>query len=437
MLTTVGRPAATKVVVMGLSGLVGVFTSRLIIGHFGTDAYAQYGLLATFPSLLPFADLGIASVIFNVVAASTDVRSDLVVRRTITTAFRILLASGGILGVVAVAITLLGWWPAILGGALLPGAELVPMLCLVVFGMVLPLTVGQRILVGLGRTTTQVAAQAVVAPFMFLGVDLLAIMGVPAGNHIAVVSYVANAMVSVICLIIVAPLIRPTLGAAVRDIPRVRSAPGVKVLHLAWPMLLQMLVLPIAMQTDRILLSHLAGSDAVAQYNLASQLFNMVMQAIAAGGIALWPVFARARSDGELRSPIGPTWTFLGAGLALSTALALIAPFLARFISDGEITFDPILLASFVAFAAVTAAKYPAGMYMTDEKGLRFQILPILVLVPLNLAISWWLIGVVGAAGPIIGSVVATLLCQVLPNLWWVRRDLGRRAAAAAAEETA
>ena len=34
-----------KIFVMGLSGVLGIFTSRMIIEHFGSGAYAQYGLL--------------------------------------------------------------------------------------------------------------------------------------------------------------------------------------------------------------------------------------------------------------------------------------------------------------------------------------------------------------------------------------------------------
>ena len=56
---TVGSTAATKVAVMGVSGLLGIVTSRLILTNFGLEAYANYGLLATLPQLLPFADLGI------------------------------------------------------------------------------------------------------------------------------------------------------------------------------------------------------------------------------------------------------------------------------------------------------------------------------------------------------------------------------------------
>jgi O-antigen/teichoic acid export membrane protein len=430
-LKAVGSTAVTKVVVMALSGILGILTSRLIIQHFGTDAYAQYGLLSTFPTLLPFADLGIAAVVINAVAGSDSPRSDDHVRRTIVTAFRILLVSGGIMVLVSAVITVFGWWPFLLGEGLLPGGGLAAGLCLAVFGIVVPLTVGQRILVGLKRTNVQVASQAVVAPFMLLVIGSFAMLMIPAGTFLAVVSYVANSLVSVICLIVAARALKPQLGLAVRAIPRVRSYPGVPAIGLAWPMLVQMIALPVAMQTDRLLLSHVSGHVQLAQYNLASQLFGIVLQTIAAAGIALWPVYASARSNGRVESPSRPTLWFLGGGLLLGTALALVSPWLVQFVSGGRIHLDFWLLAAFVVFVGLQAAKYPIGMYMTDKSGLVFQVVPILIMVPLNLGLSWALITPLGAAGPVVGSAVSVALCQVIPNLWYVSRDLGRRRAEA------
>ncbi len=199
-------------------------------------------------------------------------------------------------------------------------------------------------------------------------------------------------------------------------------------------MLVQMIALPIAMQTDRLLLSHLTTGDELAQYNLAAQLFGMVLQAIAAGGVALWPIYARARARRQISSPLKPMFIFIAVGLSMAGVLALLSGWIARFVSDGKITLDLWLVVGFVAFVGVQAAKYPLGMYMTDKKGLRFQVWPILVLVPINLGISWWLIGVIGPGGPIIGSAVTVLACQVVPNLIYVRRDLRRRTAQATDE---
>ena len=437
MWASVGTTAVAKIVVMGLSGILGLFTTRLIIEHFGKDAYAQYGLLTSFPSLLPFADLGMAAVVINAVASAEDVRTDKYLRNSITTAFRILIVAGGVIGAIGLIITFLGAWPTLLGNGLTAEGSSAAFICLLIFGLVLPMTVGQRILVGLRRTSSQVASQAVVSPFMFICVGTVVLLGIPFGNYLPIFSYVANSLVSVICLFIAWRVLKPQLGRAIREIPKVRAVPGVKALNLAWPMLVQMIALPIAMQSDRLLLSHLTRGDELAQYNLSSQLFGMVLQAIAAGGVALWPIYARARAKKQISSPMKPMIIFVAVGLSMAGVLALLSGWIARFVSDGKITLDFWLVTGFVAFVAVQAAKYPLGMYMTDKRGLKFQVWPILALVPLNLGISWWLIGVIGPGGPIIGSTVTVLACQVIPNYIYVRRDLKRRTAQAAAEPPA
>lgn len=423
-----GTTAGIKVLVLGMTGIFAIITSKLIISHFGTDAYAQYGLLSSFPSLLPFADLGIAAVVINVIAESKSPKTDENVRRAILTALRILLASGGTIIVVALVITLCGWWPVLLGNAVMgQGGDIAAFLCLAIFGLALPLSIGQRILVGMERTGTQVLSQVVVAPLILAAVAISIAISAPVGSYLAVFSYGASAVNSIICLIIAAKLISPQLGAAIKAIPRFKSHPGVRVVHLAWPMLFQMVALPIAMQSDRLLLSHLTHGPELAEYNMASQLFGMILQTIASAGIVMWPIYAKARAAKRIESPLVPTMIFAGGGFAMAAVLALISPWLVSFISSGKITLDWWMLVGFVVFVTLQAAKYPAGMYMTDKRGLRFQVIPILILVPLNIAISWALIYVVGAAGPIIGSAISVALCQVIPNLLYVQRDLNRR----------
>lgn len=428
----VGGTAVAKVIVMGLSGVLGIFTSRLIIQNYGVDAYAQYGLLTNLPALLPFADLGIAAVVFNAIASSNDPQRDLQVRRTITTAFRILLVTGPTIALVGVVISLLGLWPAILGNGLLPeGGATAALLCALVFGLVLPLTVGQRILVGLGKTGTQVATQAVIAPFILLSVLTFIAVSAPAGSFVAVLSYLGTGLVSLLCIILAARALRPQVGRAIRDIPRFRTIANVPFLAIAGPMLVQMLILPVATQTDRLLLSHLTVGDELAQYNLGSQLFGIAVQTIAAAGLALWPFYAKARSTASVRSPIKPAFVFLLAGLVLGGAMAAVSPWIVQFLSDGKVVLDGWILVGFVAFVAVQAIKYPLGMYMTDERGLKFQVVPILIMLPVNIGLSWTLIGVLGAAGPVVAASISALVCQVLPYFWYVRRDLRARRAGA------
>ncbi|QKD80317.1 MATE family efflux transporter [Actinomyces marmotae] len=424
---SVGRTAGAKMVVMVVAGVFGLINTRLILSHFGADAYAQYGLLATFPTLLPFTDLGIGAVILNVVAGSTDPAHDSALRRTLTTAIRVLLVSTVVICTGGIVIQLLGAWPTLLGARLMDGGGATATICLLIYALALPLSVGQRIVVGLGRSATQVISSGVVSPAMTTLLMLAIVTRMDSGNAVSIYSYLANTLVSIICIIVAWRATGPLLRQAARDVPRLREVPGVKVINTAGPQLLQSLVLPIAFQTDRILLSHLGASDALAQYNLANTLFNLLTQTVVAAGVAMWPVFARARSAGRIASPLKPSGVFACVAGVMSLVMALLAPWAADILSDGAIHLPTLLIVAFAVSVVVEAGKYPLGMYMTDPRGLRFQVAPVLVLVPANFALSWVLIAPFGAAGPVLGSVISVFICQSIPYLWWVRRDLARR----------
>jgi len=421
------RTALAKVVVMGVTGVFGLVNTRLIISHFGTDAYAQYGLLATFPNLMPFTDLGIGAVILNSVAGSSDLRHDAIVRRTLTTAIRVLLASALVIATTGVVLGLMGLWPTLLGAKLMDGGGVTATLCLVVYAAALPLSVGQRVVVGMGRSATQVISQGVVSPALTCMLLLAVVTRLEAGNAVSVMSYVANTLVSIVCVVVAWRTTRPLLADALRDVPRLREVRGVRIVDTAGPSLVQALIIPIAFQTDRLLLSHLGGGQTLAQYNLAAQLFNLLTQTVSVTGMAMWPHFAKARADGRVESPFGAARAFAAMGGGLSLGLVIVAPWMASVLSDGKIELPITLLAANIANVVVEAAKQPLGMYMTDPRGLRAQMIPVVILVPMNLVLSWVLIAPLGAAGPIAGSVIAVIVCQLVPYALWVSADLRRR----------
>lgn len=423
--------ALAKILVMGVGGALGIISSKVIIGHFGVEAYAQYGLLTGLRNLLPFADLGIGAVVLNAIAGSGDPRRDENVRRTITSAFRVLTVSGIVIAVAAVVIQACGWWPLLLGNGLTPGGDVVAALCLVVFGLSLPLGMGTRILIGAGRNARQTVLAGIVSPVFLGGVLTLTLLGSAAGDYVALVSYLAATLTSALTLAVAARLLAPQVGRAARDVPRLRRAPGVPVAAVAVPMLIQSVATPVALASDRLLISQRADADALAQYVLASQFFGIVLQTVFAAGVTLWPHLARARSRGEIVDPLRLTVPFVaGAAVLLGLLVTVIGP-LAHFVGGDEIVLGVPVIVAYVALVLVQALNYPPGMYMTDERGLKFQVVPCLLMCVSNVALSWALIPGLGAAGPLVGSAVAIFVFQVVPNHVWVQRDLARRRASA------
>jgi O-antigen/teichoic acid export membrane protein len=404
-----------------------VLSTRLIIENFGRDAYAQYGLLVALGTLLPFADLGMSAAIMNAVGGSDRPGGDPYVRGVLVTSVRVLSCSAAVLLGITVVITAMGWWPTLLGDGLLPGSgALVAGVCLGLVAVTLPVAFGQRVLTGLGRNHVQIAIFGLQTPVVLVVLAVLVTTGVGSGAFLPVIPYVVVFVLSVGASVMAARLVRPAMWQALRDVPRVRRVRGERVSDVAWPMLVQMVALPIAMQSDRLVLSHVSGPGELAEYNLAAQMYLPVWQVATAAGAALWPVFARARARGERRaqSPVPIALAFAAAAAVVCAVITAAVPFLAEVASGGRVRIPWGLAVAFAVFMVCQAGKYPLGMFMTDASGLRYQAVMVVLLVPVNLGLSIVLARHIGAAGPVVGSVVGVLLFQVVANGWFVRRAM-------------
>ena len=430
---SVRRSAGARILILPISAILGIVNTRLIVEHFGSAAYAQYGLLVGIGSLIPFADLGMSAALMNAVSASEDPAHDPHVRRVLTTAIRVLVGSAGVILLVTAVITAGGWWRTLLGEGLLPhtGASAAA-LCAAMIAISMPAGIGQRVWTGLGRNHVSIALLGLQTPVVLVCLLGIVTFHTRGGSYLPVIPYVVTFAISAVSTYLVGRQIGPAFRGALHDAPRVRSVRGGRVLDVAWPMLIQMIALPIAMQTDRLILSHVSDLKNLAEYNLASQMYLPVWQIVSSAGVALWPIFARARAGGGRSgvSPLRMSIAFGGAAAGVCALISVLAPWLADRASGGRIHIGLGLIVSFSIFMVLQATKYPLGMYMTDARGLRYQAGMILLLLPINLGLSWYLAVRIGAAGPVIGSAVGVFGCQVLANWVYVRRQLGARATA-------
>jgi O-antigen/teichoic acid export membrane protein len=422
------KSAGTRILVLPFSAVLGVAVTRLIIQNFGRANYAQYGLLVALGSLLPFADLGMSAAIMNAVGASDRPNHDDHVRRVLITSVRVLLCSAAVILAVDLVISANGLWPTIMGDGL---QEQGPMVAAAVLGLIaitLPVAFVQRVLTGLGKNHVTIALLGLQTPVVLTVVLCMVHFGVGNGSFLAAIPYSVELVLSIAATWWAARLIHPAIGAALRQVPRWRKVKGGKVMDVAWPMLIQMVALPVAMQSDRLVLSHVTTSANLAEYNLAAQMYLPVWQVVTAAGVALWPIFARARARGTQRSnsPMHLSGGFATAAAGVCLLISFVSPWLAQLASNGEITVSKGLLVAFSIFMVCQAAKYPLGMFMTDAAGLRFQAVMILIMVPINLGISIVLAQRLGPAGPIIGSTVGVFFFQLVANFFYVRAVLRR-----------
>jgi O-antigen/teichoic acid export membrane protein len=418
------RSGGVKFVALGISAVLGILITRIIITNFGTDVFAQYGLLIGLGALLPIGVLGVDAPIVNTVAVSEDVGNDRKLQDILVSSIRVLLVAGAVLLVVVLLMSIFGLWDALLGdGLLVTSGAIAAGLCMALWSIGMPFGIGSKVLAGLGKNYISIAVSGIQSPIVLVILLIALALGADreTGSYIPVVSYAATLLIGMIATIIAAKLVRPTLWQAIKRAPFPRRFSGAKILDQAWPMTIIMIALPVGMQTDRIVLSHVATSIDLAQYNLASQMYTPIFALVSAAGFTLWPRFAAARAKNQEESPRGLSLVFGAIAAAFCLGVSLIAGPLAEFASGGEVTLGIWLLVTFSAWMIIQAFQYPFGMYLTDKRGLRFQALMVSLMLPFNLGASWVLAERYGAVGPVIGSAIGVLFFQLIANLIFVR----------------
>ena len=73
------------------------------------------------------------------------------------------------------------------------------------------------------------------------------------------------------------------------------------------------------------------------------------------------------------------------------------------------------LFAAFALLLVIHAAHYPSGMLLTDRDGLMFQARTCLLMLAINLPLSWVLAERIGAAGPVLASAGSVATCMAVP----------------------
>jgi O-antigen/teichoic acid export membrane protein len=152
----------------------------------------------------------------------------------------------------------------------------------------------------------------------------------------------------------------------------------------------------------------------------------LVTIAITAPTPVLWNYFAgrRARTGvpvlrGQLVR-MTALWVAVAAGLAV--VLVAMGPAFASWWSHGQIEVSRGLMVAFGVLLVVSALQYPTATVLNDPASLRFQAVTMTAMAVVNLALSLWLVRVVGVAGPVIASCLALFFVQVVPVMLRARR---------------
>lgn len=424
---TVVRSGGMRVLVLPASALATLLTTRLVIRAVGVAAFGIVSLVSSLSALLPFADLGVGAAVVTALASCRPGQVDRETRLVLLTSLRLLCASGLVIVVGSAAVAAGGLWTPLLGSGRAAGSagNWAVGCALLLFGLSLPLALGQRVLVGAHRSGRMVLLQGLTAP-VTLGLSVLA---AELGGGVVGFAVAAAGSTLLVGVVTTAAACRVTGLSAVwfaRRLPQVRSRPGRSVHRTAGPMFLISIGLPVALQSDRLVLAHRASAGALATYGLAVQLYLPLWSVLTSAGLALWPLFIARRGTGQAGLPHRAVAGFVAAGSSLAAGLVLLGPAVAARVSGGAVHEPRHVFVAFACLLVVQSFQLPLGLFLTTPAGLRFQAWCVLLMVVVSLLASWLLASPWGAAGPVAGSAVAVLFCQAFPGLARTSRPSGQ-----------
>jgi O-antigen/teichoic acid export membrane protein len=396
-----------------------LLASRLILHRYGISVFNSYALVFSVMVLIPLNDLGAGAAVTTAVAEGGV--DDPNTRRVVLTAARTLALSGAVLAAASLALSGLGLWGRVVGGGTFATGAFG--LALTAFALSFVPGLGQSVLLGAHKSHVTILVQACLAPGMCVGIVLatlfhagpLVVVIVPGLTVLAVA--VVNAWVS-------ARITGFRLLPLMAELPLRKRHPGARIRGIAGPALIVSIAGPLALQMDRLVLSHFGTSNDVANYSVAIQVFAPLVALILAAGQPLWPMYTNARTAGT-RPPsmtkillLFVTLATLGAG-----GLCFVAAPLAQMIGGNRIHLSAGLLSAAGLMVVVYSLAVPLSMALMYPGGLRLAAVLALVCLPINLVLSIVLAGRLGAPGPLFVGDGVQLIGQVIPAMLFLRHQ--------------
>ena len=392
-------------------------------------AFDGYALIVTVIGMIPLNSMGVGAAVTSAYAEDGPLSGRAV--QVMRTALRVLTVSTLVIAAVAVLIGGLGGWPHLLGAASGPNVWCTAAVVVYALGFVPGL--GYSALLGVHRNHIAILVQTCYPPLILVLVGVVIASGA-SGALVLCAAPAAMVLTNLLMCGFAGRTARVPWFTLLRQVPRRRAYPGVSTLAISGPMLVTTLVTPIALQCDRIVLSHVSTEQALANYSVLLQIIAPALALIAASSQPLWPIYASARSRNEAGPPLSRILLlFCGGAVLAGAVLAAVADPIGHLIGDSQIDLGVALPVAGGLFVVVSAAAYPLAMYLMDPYGVRFVAICSATALPVNVVLTIVLAQHIGAAGPLVASIAVGALLQTAPALLYVRlrRPPGRHRAPA------
>jgi O-antigen/teichoic acid export membrane protein len=403
-----------------------VITVPIALGYLGPDRYGLVVTITALTAMLSFADFGLGNGLMNLVAAAIG-RGDLDgARRSISSAFVMLVGLAAILAIPAYVLLIVGPWASVMNVGAGSAAELQAGIAVFLISVILNLPVGvvQRVELALQQGFVNSLWNAIGSLATLVGIvaaasfdwGLVAIVASLVGGPL-----VANALNSAHLFFVRRPDLRPRLALA-------SLAQGARLARVGALFFVLQVTVAFAYQSDVVVATSVIGPAAATDYAVTFRLFMIVPSLVAMFLVPLWPAYSEALSRGDLPWVKRTLRLSVGTAVVASTCSSLLlvafgSEILQLWVGPGVRPTLGLLLGMGV-WAVLYNTFSAVAMLLNGASVMRFQVITALTMAVTSPVASILLGRGFGVAGVIWGTVLAHIACSAIPTVLFLRRFL-------------
>jgi O-antigen/teichoic acid export membrane protein len=412
----------------------GLISVPLVLGYFGNDqiGHDRNGIwlqMSSFVAALGPLDLGIGLGLLTVVSDAHGRDDKEAARRAISTAVAMLSLIGALVIVVFGVAYFTVPWAGVFNVHTQPAiSEAGPAAAVLVGAFAIGLPLGIVGTVQLAHQTGYISSAWAIVGNLGSFVALVLIINIHGSLPLLMLAMTCVGLpVAVLNGWFLFRRHRPWLMPRVRDVD-FRAGRGLLRVG-SFFMVLQIAGL-VAYSLDNIVIAQILGSGAVQEYAVPTKLFVLAPTLLSYVLIPLWPAYREslARGDGAWVKRTLRRSIILAALINIPSSLFLIVagPFLLNLWVHSQVHPTTLLMLGLGTWTIMNTLNAPFAMLLNGANIIGFQAGCSILMAIANVTISIYLVQRIGVSGAVYGSVISQLVFILIPELWYVRRLLGR-----------
>jgi O-antigen/teichoic acid export membrane protein len=416
--------AVSAAVARAIGVLSSLITLPLTYRYLGAEQYGLWMLLVSMIAFMGFADLGIGLGLVNAISEACGKEDRDLAKEYFTSACVLLLGIAMILALAAIIAFPFIPWMRVLNvrshEVATEGARAFGFLY-TVFIISVPLSAMERALVGQQRGYISQSVAALGNVF-----SLLMLLLTMAFHGDLVWLVIASTLGKILSMSLNGVMLFKESRWLVPDFRRYRNRAAKRVFNLGLMYFVLQSGVAINFTADNIVIAQLRGAAAVAVYSVPQKLFGIISAIIGMAVAPLWPAFSEANARGDHHWVRRTFWRSLWATFAftvpLYAVLILVGPWMLRTLFGRTLQAPHSLIVALAVWGVVGSISNVTSTLLSGAGVLKPQALLVVIVSPVNLALSVLLTIRFGVIGVCLGSIAAQTLITLPTYAWLISR---------------